>query len=265
MPSSTPVSTVYNLFLLDESGSMEVVRVPTFVGYDALVMSIEKLAEEFPRIRQLLGLTTFNGQGIAEHSFMSDPREQDLFILHDYQPRYKTPLYDAIGVSVTKLREYLKQTQPSSCRVLVTVLSDGEENASKAYTLADTWTLIDQTRAEGWTYVYIGTNHDVNRVADELGIANRLVFEQTEEGTADMFQTEIKARRGFTTLALGAPKHHSRTDYFAADPKPTGPATPGHPRLPSRYASLFQLFSLKGIRASISGFLTRSDGENPHS
>ena len=62
-------STVYNLLILDESGSMEVVREPTIRGINELVQSVQGLAREFPEKRQVVSLTTFNGAGIREKLF----------------------------------------------------------------------------------------------------------------------------------------------------------------------------------------------------
>lgn len=48
-----------------------------------------------------------------------------------YQPDASTPLYDAIGFSVNKLRQ--KLASKKDYNVLVTILTDGEENALREY------------------------------------------------------------------------------------------------------------------------------------
>lgn len=109
-----------------------------------------------------------------------------------YQPNAATPLFDAIGFAVTKLRQVV-QNQPN-CNVLVTIMTDGEENASREYSGKQIKELIEQLKNEKWTFTYIGTDHDVDKIALNLSITNTLIFEKNEAGIKDMFLKERKSR-----------------------------------------------------------------------
>ena len=144
MEQLTPLRTVYNLLILDESGSMEVVREATIRGFNELVQSVQGLAREFADKKQVVSLTTFNGAGIRETLFLQDASALRPLTLADYRPDSMTPLHDAIGQSVSKLRNVLATTGAVDYQVLVTVLTDGEENASKEFTRPVIKQLIEQ-------------------------------------------------------------------------------------------------------------------------
>ena len=218
MEHSIPQSTVYNLLILDESGSMEVVREPTIRGFNELVQSVQGLAREFPDKKQVVSLTTFNGAGIREKLFLQESSALQPLTLADYRPDSMTPLHDAIGQSVSKLRNVLTTTGAVNYQVLVTVLTDGEENASKEFTRPVIRQLIEQLKEQGWTFTYIGANHDVDRAAAGLAIDNKLAFTQNAEEMDAMFIKERYARRRYNLKPLqdsspGKPK----ADYFDDD------------------------------------------------
>jgi Mg-chelatase subunit ChlD len=226
MEQLTSLRTVYNLLILDESGSMEVVREATIRGFNELVQSVQGLAREFADKKQVVSLTTFNGAGIRETLFLQDASALKPLTLADYRPDSMTPLHDAIGQSVSKLRNVLATTGATDYQVLVTVLTDGEENASKEFTRPVIRQLIEQLKEQGWTFTYIGANHDVDRAADGLAIDNKLAFTQNAAEMDVMFTKERMARRRYNMKPqdeLYASK--SKADYFDDD-------EPAHPILP---------------------------------
>lgn len=217
MTIPTPTSTVYNLLILDESGSMEIVRDTTVRGFNELVQTVQGLTREFPDKQQIVSLTTFNGLGIKEKLFMQPADSLQPLTLADYRPDASTPLHDAIGQSVGKLRQVLAATGAANYQVLVTVLTDGEENASKEFTRPVIRQLIEQLKEQGWTFTYIGANHDLDRAADGLAIDNKLAFTQNEAEMDAMFAKERNSRRRYSSMPAPAPGTGARKDYFAED------------------------------------------------
>jgi hypothetical protein len=67
---------------------------------------------------------------------------------------------------------------PAGARRLCVILTDGEENASKEYSRAQILDMIKAYENEGWTFLYLGANHDVWAAGEELGVAehNRITF-----------------------------------------------------------------------------------------
>ncbi len=54
--------------------------------------------------------------------------------------------------------------------VLVTIITDGEENSSEEYTGRAIATIIDELKKKGWMFTYIGANQDVVSVAMTINI-----------------------------------------------------------------------------------------------
>jgi len=207
------VTAVHNLFILDESGSMDCVREATVRGFNELVQTVQALAREFPDKRQLVSLTTFNDEAITEKLFMQPAAALQPLTLADYEPNSSTPLFDAIGQSVTHLRNRLEAEGSQSQQVLVTVLTDGLENASKEYTRHGISQLIKGLQARGWLFTYIGANHDVTAASASLSIKSSISFQQTDAGMDQMFAKERAARRRYNR------NPDDSSDYFGRDSK----------------------------------------------
>lgn len=186
---------VFNLIILDESGSMESVKSLIISGFNELVQTIKNLKKDFPDQEHFVSLVTFNGMGIK--TIMDNISAYYLGQINEsvYKPNSMTPLFDAIGDSVNKLKQITKRQD--NCNVLVTILTDGLENASKEYSGKDIKKLIDNLRNRGWTFTYIGTDHDIDKVADSISINNKLSFKKSEEGIREMFAFESKSRNAY--------------------------------------------------------------------
>src|SRR5207253_953347 len=88
----------------------------------------------------------------------------------DFEPRGTTPLYDAIGRSVTLAQGRACTPDGSNEQPLVVVLTDGLENASHEYTHAQIFDLIKAKESAGWIFTYLGANQDAYAVGGAIGI-----------------------------------------------------------------------------------------------
>ena len=68
-------------------------------------------------------------------------------------------------------------------RVLVTIITDGYENASRTWSGKQIKSLVEELRQMGWTFTYIGADQDVVEVAEEIGVQNSLRFSANAEET----------------------------------------------------------------------------------
>ena len=93
----------------------------------------------------------------------------------DYQPCCCTPLYDAMGFTLTKMQKYVQDVKDAL--VVVTIITDGLENASKEYTGAAVKSLVEQLKEKGWSFTYMGANQDAVEVAFTLSIRNARNFD----------------------------------------------------------------------------------------
>jgi hypothetical protein len=187
---------VHNLIILDESGSMNSIKSTIIQGFNELVQTIHGIQEKFPEQEHFVSFLTFNGLGMKWLHFMDPSAMLNQIDSKSYQPNASTPLLDAMGVSLNKVKLGLDET--STYNVLVTILTDGEENSSKEFTGAAIKQLVEELKQSRWTFTYIGTDHDVEKMAARLSINNVMSFNKSDAGVRDMFEKESKARTSFS-------------------------------------------------------------------
>lgn len=182
---------VFNLIIVDESGSMCVIEKQALAGMNETLETICKLQQLHPEMEQHVTLMTFDSthKTLIYDNVLADKAHQ--LSNKDYCPGGGTPLYDAIGMGISKLNA---QTTTED-NVLVTIITDGEENCSEEYNLKMIKTLIDKFKQQKWTFTFIGTdNLDVEGIAGTMGIDNHLQFAENAEETKNMFRRERCSR-----------------------------------------------------------------------
>ncbi len=184
---------VFNLIILDESGSMSCIKRQALNGLNETLQTIRKAQEKYPEQKQLVSIVpfeTFNIRLLRDKVSIKDVEDLKA---DEYNPGGATPLFDAIGFGISSIRKDV--TEDDS--VLVTIITDGEENSSREYSGKAIAALIDELKLKGWLFTYIGANQDAVKVAKTMNISNALNFQQDEEGTAEMFRRERKCRERF--------------------------------------------------------------------
>ena len=184
---------VYNLIILDASGSMESIREQARTGVNETIQTIKKAMEENPEQTHFVTFASFNSNGINmiyDRVLASKVVELKK---NDYRPDACTPLYDAIGTMVTNLKDYVEKGDI----VLVTIITDGYENSSREFSQEMIAKMIADLRKQDWVFTYIGANQDVERVSRSININNSMAFQADEEGTIHMFACERASRMHF--------------------------------------------------------------------
>ena len=182
---------VFNLIIVDESGSMSVIRKQAFSGMNETLSTVRTMQEKYPETEQHVTLVTFDSDHLKWHYNDHKAAETHDLKWHDYNPCAATPLYDAIGKTVSKLNAQVSGDD----NVLVTIITDGYENCSDEWTLQMVRNLIEKLKKQNWTFTLIGTdNLDVEGMAHSMSIDEHMGFGQDEEGTKAMFARERRAR-----------------------------------------------------------------------
>ena len=187
---------VHNLIILDESGSMESIKKTIIQGFNEIVQTVKGIEKEFPEQEHFISLVTFNGFGNKILHFVDPASKLEQIDEKRYQPNASTPLYDAMGFSFAKLRQVVENV--TDYNVLVTILTDGEENASKEYTGIAIKKLIEELKLKRWTFTYIGADHDVEKFAASISITNTIHFEKNEANMKAMFVKENSSRTNYS-------------------------------------------------------------------
>ena len=188
---------VYNLILLDESGSMSSIWRQALDGINETLNGIRKTQDEYPSQHQYVSIVTFEGNGVRGVKTLRDriPVENIQNLKDDdYRPGGCTPLYDAMGLSLNYLQHCVRDDDV----VLVTIITDGYENSSNEYSGQAIKTLVEKLRGRGWTFAYIGANQDAVEVAKGLNIDNAMNFDATPQGTVMICLDYESARRDFS-------------------------------------------------------------------
>lgn len=208
------VKEVYNLIVLDRSGSMSSIRNEAIAGVNETVGTI-RAAAKATDTRQYVTITTFCGCSTKDFCTNMLADNVPAMTPSDYQPCCMTPLYDALGSSLMAMRRHLKGR--TDVAVSVTVITDGYENASHHWSGPDISALIKLLTADGWLFAYIGANQDVMAVASALSIKNSLAFESTAEGTSRMFARERDSRMKWSARVSNMAPEACIDDYFDDD------------------------------------------------
>ena len=197
-PSANGKAHIYNLIIVDESGSMSQLREATMSGVNETISSIRSAQEEFGDTQEhFLTLVTFDSGGNRPdvRTLIDCQPIGEVKDFNDYMPSGCTPLYDAMGQSLSTLHARIKADDDASA--VVTVLTDGLENSSHEWNAHRLRQLIEQLKEQGWSFSYMGSAHNVKEVTDLLAIENVVEFSHDQLGAASTWEREQSSRRAY--------------------------------------------------------------------
>ena len=194
MENANKKTQVYNLIILDKSGSMGSIAKAAISGFNETVGGIRSAQERFKETQEhFVSLMIFCDCEKTMVYDMVPVAEVKELTSKEYRPCCCTPLYDAMGISINALYKAIKDKEDATA--VVTVITDGLENASKEYSGKAIKALVERMKdEEGWNFAYIGTNQNVEAVSQDLSIDNHMSFRDDEEGMAEAWATERKSR-----------------------------------------------------------------------
>ena len=180
---------IFNLIIIDESGSMQSIKKEAIDSVNETIQTIRSAQKKHEEQEHYVSLVTFNDNVKTVHDCVPVSEVTEL-TSETYQPACCTALYDAMGLSVNVLRKKVADVD----KVLVTVVTDGCENASREYSGKAIKALVDELKDKGWVFAYIGANQDVEAVAATISITNVMNFETTSAGTQMMTDRVNRSR-----------------------------------------------------------------------
>jgi hypothetical protein len=205
-----PIHKVFNLIILDESGSMYDIQDMIISGFNEIVQTVKGVAAQYPEQKHFITLVSFNSlavKTILENEDVSRLKEIDRSL---YKPSAGTPLYDAMGNSIQHLRQLSDSL--TDYNVLVTILTDGEENSSREFSGKAIKKMIEELKQKNWTFTYIGANHDVDKFALSISITNTMKFEANETDMKRMFTEEKNSRSRYSEKIRN--KENTADDFY---------------------------------------------------
>ena len=181
---------IYNLIILDESGSMQSIKQAAINGMNETVQSIRDAQTKHEDQEHFITLVSFNSSEIKTIYNCVPVAEVKELTGKEYMPSSLTPLYDAMGQSLNVLRSKVTAED----KILVTIITDGEENSSREYDGPATKALVEELKEAGWVFAYIGANQDAVYVAETISVTNVMNFQATDHGTSSMLYKLKKSR-----------------------------------------------------------------------
>ena len=220
---------IHTLSILDRSGSMSSYKARTVESFNADLASLREQAKSagVKVYNTLLTFASNNNWSASDESDFRFPRVladvsdcPDL-TAEEYTPNGGTPLLDAIGKGIERLKTELGDDLGSDdVHILVTILTDGEENSSRSYTKDQIKKMIEHFSADGkWTFTFIGCGslENVTATSGQIGInaGNTMAFKATEDG----YNAAYCARATSYTTYIGSVTTGNSTDDLFTEKK----------------------------------------------
>lgn len=171
--------------LLDRSGSMASIKDDTIGGFNTFLDEQKALPGE-----ATISLVQFDTQGYdrvidAKPIAQAEPLSDKTFV-----PRGGTPLLDAMGRVIAetgaRLKAMANAERPEN--VIMVIITDGQENASKEFTReAVLKSVTHQQDVYKWNFIYLGANQDAIQSARDMGIPMAAAANYTANNTSDAY------------------------------------------------------------------------------
>jgi uncharacterized protein YegL len=184
--------------VLDRSGSMQTVKTDAVAGFNRFLSDQQKLGEAN------LTLVWFDDSfDVSYEGHLSEARQLNLWPNGGF-----TALTDAIGKTFSHVRERFNKEKPE--KVILAILTDGQENASREFSKQHVADLIKEHQEKyNWTVIFLGADQDVWTVAQQYSIRKENAFEYCSADTL----------RGFGTLSSAV--YNARVDVDTSTSNPT--------------------------------------------
>lgn len=172
-------SAVHCFLLLDSTGSMGNIREQTIKGLNSYIS--EQQGNNGTMKLTLIHFNQCNPFDVRIEA--KDVREVEPLTPSDYKTSCGTPLYDAMAHTI----DHATTVAIGEKDVILVVMTDGGENASREHTRDSVFRKVERMKAErGWTFVFLGANQDSFAAGQAIGVARKATanWEASETGVA---------------------------------------------------------------------------------
>ena len=191
--SPQSIKATHVAFLLDRSGSMAPL-VSDVIGGVNQFLTEQRTQGNDVRV----SIVQFDSQDPQEVKVWGAPiAEITDLTTNDFQPRGGTPLLDATGLLIGRVKVDAQARVAAGLAeediVFVTV-TDGEENQSREFTLAQVKGLVETQTAAGWTFVFLsaGLNAYADAAAMGFDVSNSQAWDRRGDNTRMAFNSVSK-------------------------------------------------------------------------
>lgn len=176
---------VHLAILVDESGSMQGREESVVTGVNEFIHSFRESKGKVTATLSFFDSHPGAPRVRIRYAAEKVSKVADLKI-GDYNPRGMTPLNDAVIETVEAMDKRVGKKE----RAFVVIITDGMENASEVKDPDVVAKLIAKREADGWAFLYLGTDNASHAAAANLGIKKKgssLMFSGSKVGTQTAF------------------------------------------------------------------------------
>jgi len=168
------------IVVTDRSGSMASIREDANGGFASFIEEQKKVEGE-ARVTQIM----FDDR--IETQYEAKPLSEVPPL--NLEPRGTTALLDAIG-SALNVQGKRIHDEGWADLVIVTIITDGGENASKEYTAEQIKAMIQHAEKHNWKFVFLAANQDAFQTGAQYGINPQFTrnFAANSVGTMTAYQ-----------------------------------------------------------------------------
>jgi len=199
-PKKAGKSTSHIIFVLDDSGSMQSCRDNTISGFNEYLQA-QKADAVTSGIETFVSLYKFDGSSAKCTIDHVNVHDVEPLNHNTYNPRGGTNLLDAMGGVMMKINERLTTTKKAQREsVIITVLTDGEENSSRTFRNEDIKTMVEKAEAKNWGFMFLGANINAFHAGSALGFNMNNTIQYDTKATAN----SIRAASAMTSRMKSA-------------------------------------------------------------
>ena len=106
MEKNVAKTKVYNVIIMDRSGSMWDIQRPAIQGFNEVLGGVKAAKNKYQKTQeQFITLVLFDSSSIDNVYWNEDPDKAAILTQETYVPGACTPLYDAMGRTLTRLEK----------------------------------------------------------------------------------------------------------------------------------------------------------------
>jgi len=185
--------------ILDRSGSMSSIMSDSIGGFNTFLKQQKELPDD-----AALTVALFDDKYELLYDNIDIKKVKEL-TKKEWFPRGTTALYDAIGKTINTVRtnrEHLGDEKPT--KVLVCIVTDGLENASKEYRISEIKELIKNCEKDDWNFIYLAANQDAFDIGSSFGISgsNTYTYTASAAGVYNMSNTLNASASTYRSMSM---------------------------------------------------------------
>ena len=169
-PAVAPPPTCHLTMIVDRSGSMRSLGDTVLEGIRTYLQELAA-SDESKNVSTTVMFSTFDHAYEVKHNGISAADAQHAITQSDIEPRGMTALHDAIGQGLSDTEQAVAAMPLKPDKVVVFILTDGEENSSRKWTARSVKKQIAKLEAENFEFFFAAAGQDALDTGARMGLS----------------------------------------------------------------------------------------------